>query len=334
MATTRSSHSHGQHRPRQRRPAGPVRLEVSGLTQGLRPRPGRLRPELHRRTRARSPASSARTAPGRPRPCGWSSGSCTPTPGRRRSTARPTRDLNAPAAHRGRGARDRFHPARTGRNHLRVYCRAAGFPLARATRCSTRSASPRPATAAPAATRSACASGSRWPPRCSATPPSSCSTSRPTAWTPRASSGCAASSAPRPRAGPHDPGVEPSAVRGRADRRPRRHRRRRPTGAGGLDGAAPLRRRRGGHGPRPRPRWPGSPTCSAPPATPCPRPTAPLGPGSTPAESATAPLPQDRAARAAPADQRPRGDLLPAHRGQEQFAAPPAGAPVAQEATR
>src|SRR4051812_22315689 len=25
-----------------------------------------------------------------------------------------------------------FHPARTGRNHLRVYCRAAGFPLARA----------------------------------------------------------------------------------------------------------------------------------------------------------------------------------------------------------
>jgi ABC-2 type transport system ATP-binding protein len=25
-----------------------------------------------------------------------------------------------------------FHPARTGRNHLRVYCRAAGFPVARA----------------------------------------------------------------------------------------------------------------------------------------------------------------------------------------------------------
>ncbi len=25
-----------------------------------------------------------------------------------------------------------FHPARTGRNHLRVYCRAAGFPLSRA----------------------------------------------------------------------------------------------------------------------------------------------------------------------------------------------------------
>ena len=73
----------------------------------------------------------------------------------------------------------------------------------------------------------ACASGSASRPRCSATRRCSSSTSPPTAWTRRASAGCAASCATSPpRAdGPH---LEPPAHRGRADRRRRRHHRQRP----------------------------------------------------------------------------------------------------------
>jgi ABC-2 type transport system ATP-binding protein len=51
-----------------------------------------------------------------------------------------------------------LHPGRTGRNHLRAR-----------RSCSSSSRSRTPATAEPAATRSACASGSASRPRCSAT---------------------------------------------------------------------------------------------------------------------------------------------------------------------
>ena len=64
----------------------------------------------------------------------------------------------------------RFHPGRTGRNHLRVLAAAGRHPESRVTRCSSRSASPPPPTGASRATRWACASGSRSRPRCSATP--------------------------------------------------------------------------------------------------------------------------------------------------------------------
>ena len=93
-----------------------------------------------------------------------------------------------------------WRPPSTRRGRAATTCASTagppGFPLSRADEVLVAGrAWPTPATAAPAATRSACASGSPWPPRCSATPPSWCWTSRPTAWTPRASSGCAASSA-------------------------------------------------------------------------------------------------------------------------------------------
>src|SRR3954467_7573018 len=69
------------------------------------------------------------------------------------------------------------HPGRSGRNHLRALAALAGparSPPWRAcgARASTRScassSSTRRPTAAPASTRSGCASGSGWPPRCSA----------------------------------------------------------------------------------------------------------------------------------------------------------------------
>ncbi|GAA3175943.1 ABC transporter ATP-binding protein [Blastococcus jejuensis] len=44
----------------------------------------------------------------------------------------PYRALPAPIRTVGAVLETAFHPARSGRNHLRVYCRAAGLPLARA----------------------------------------------------------------------------------------------------------------------------------------------------------------------------------------------------------
>jgi ABC-2 type transport system ATP-binding protein len=45
---------------------------------------------------------------------------------------RPYRDLPDPTRVVGAVLETAFHPARSGRNHLRVYCRAAGLPLSRA----------------------------------------------------------------------------------------------------------------------------------------------------------------------------------------------------------
>jgi ABC-2 type transport system ATP-binding protein len=45
---------------------------------------------------------------------------------------RPYAELAAPVRTVGAVLETAFHPARTGRNHLRVYCRAAGLPTARA----------------------------------------------------------------------------------------------------------------------------------------------------------------------------------------------------------
>ena len=45
---------------------------------------------------------------------------------------RAYRDLPEPTRTVGAVLETAFHPARSGRNHLRVYCRAAGFPLTRA----------------------------------------------------------------------------------------------------------------------------------------------------------------------------------------------------------
>ncbi|CAA9259969.1 MAG: Efflux ABC transporter, ATP-binding protein, partial [uncultured Blastococcus sp.] len=118
-----------------------------------------------------------------------------------------------------------------------------------------------------------------------------------------------------PRPGPHGAGLQPPAVRGRADRRPGGHRRCRTARPRGLHGAAALGCRRRGHGARP-------------------------GPGRRPARGGTARRRRRghpggrhpdrardharrrgppgvrhrrRAARAALTHQRARGDLLPAH---------------------
>ena len=45
---------------------------------------------------------------------------------------RPYADLAAPVRTVGAVLETAFHPARSGRNHLRVYCRAAGLPVSRA----------------------------------------------------------------------------------------------------------------------------------------------------------------------------------------------------------
>ena len=90
-----------------------------------------------------------------------------------------------------------FHPGRSGRNHLLTLSRAAGLPRLAAwtTRCrlvelTSAARPPRQELLA-----RACASGSPWPPRCSATPSCSSSTSPRTGSTPRASAGCATSCA-------------------------------------------------------------------------------------------------------------------------------------------
>ncbi len=95
-----------------------------------------------------------------------------------------------------------LHPGRSGRNHLRTLARGGRASATSAwTSCWSSSRSPTRRTGAPAATRSACASGSAWPRRCSATRRCSCSTSPPTAWTRRASAGCATSCAGWPSEG-------------------------------------------------------------------------------------------------------------------------------------
>ena len=92
-----------------------------------------------------------------------------------------------------------FHPGRRAIDHLRILASAAGLPAGRPPRRWRRSAWPSTPAAASAGSRSACASGWDWPPRCSVSRRCSSSTSRPTASTPRACTGCATSSGPRPR---------------------------------------------------------------------------------------------------------------------------------------
>ena len=115
-------------------------------------------------------------------------------------------DDRRPALRRHRRTRSRvvgsaleatnFHPGRTGRNHLRVLADTAGVEHRAGRRDARARRASRPRRASgPAATRWACASGSASPPPCWATRTCSSSTSRPTASTPRASAGCAASCA-------------------------------------------------------------------------------------------------------------------------------------------
>ena len=96
-----------------------------------------------------------------------------------------------------------FHPGRTARNHLRVYCAAAGLPDARADEVLEMVGLGGAASARCAGSPWVCGNASVWPAPCSATRGCSSSTSRPTASTRREFAGCAASSGTWPvRAGP------------------------------------------------------------------------------------------------------------------------------------
>jgi ABC-2 type transport system ATP-binding protein len=59
-------------------------------------------------------------------------GLMTPDAGTATFDGAPYRSLSEPLRTVGAVLETAFHPARSGRNHLRVYCRAAGFPLGRA----------------------------------------------------------------------------------------------------------------------------------------------------------------------------------------------------------
>ena len=148
-----------------------------------------------------------------------------------------------------------FHPARSGRNHLRVYCRAAGLPRLPGRR-GPRPGGPRRRRGPPRRRllpRHAAAAGpGRRPARGPRRPRAGRAGQRPG---PRGDPVAARiHPVPRARGGPHRPGLQPPALGGRADRRPGGHRGRRATGPRGHHRAAPLRRRRRRHGARAQPR--------------------------------------------------------------------------------
>ena len=112
-------------------PARPVRLEVSGLSKSFGPvhavsdlsftvEPGSVTGFL-------GPNGAGKTTTLR-----MVLGLMHPDTGTATFDGTPYPALPAPLRTVGAVLETAFHPARTGRNHLRVYCRAAGFPLARA----------------------------------------------------------------------------------------------------------------------------------------------------------------------------------------------------------
>jgi ABC-2 type transport system ATP-binding protein len=112
-------------------PPDPVRVEVSGLTKSFGPvravsdlgftvEPGSVTGFL-------GPNGAGKTTTMR-----MMVGLERPDAGTATFNGRPYVSLPAPVRTVGAVLETAFHPARSGRNHLRVYCRAAGLPLARA----------------------------------------------------------------------------------------------------------------------------------------------------------------------------------------------------------
>ena len=112
-------------------PAGSVRLEVSGLSKSFGPvqavsdlsftaEPGAVTAFL-------GPNGAGKTTTLR-----MVLGLMTADTGAATFDGTPYAGLKAPLRTVGAVLETAFHPARSGRNHLRVYCRAAGLPLARA----------------------------------------------------------------------------------------------------------------------------------------------------------------------------------------------------------
>jgi ABC-2 type transport system ATP-binding protein len=112
-------------------PAGPVRLEVDGLSKSFGPvravselsftvEPGSVTGFL-------GPNGAGKTTTLR-----MVLGLMHPDAGTATFDGTPYAALPAPLRTVGAVLETAFHPARSGRNHLRVYCRAAGLPLSRA----------------------------------------------------------------------------------------------------------------------------------------------------------------------------------------------------------
>ena len=174
-------------------------------------------------SRGRSPASSGRTARARRRRCARCSGSSTRTRARATVLGQPYRELDRPLDRVGAvleasevppGPLGPEPPARARRGGRLPRSRVDEvLALVELTAAAKRRVGRLLARDAAAARARAA--------RCSATRECSSSTSRPTASTRRASAGCATSCARSPTR-PDDPGLEPRALRGRADRRQRR----------------------------------------------------------------------------------------------------------------
>src|SRR3954470_18684751 len=112
-------------------PVGPVRVEVSGLSKSF----GQVRAvsdlsftvEPGSVTGFLGPNGAGKTTTLR-----MILGLMHPDAGTATFDSAPYAALNAPLRTVGAVLETAFHPARSGRNHLRVYCRAAGIPLSRA----------------------------------------------------------------------------------------------------------------------------------------------------------------------------------------------------------
>ena len=338
-ALRRQEQHHFQRQHRGGRPRAGRRPRTH---QVLRPGAGGHRPELHRRAghghrlprpqrrrQDHDPADAARP-------------DARPTPGTATFNGAPLRDLPEPAPHRRRRPRDApsTRPA-PGRNHLRVYCRAAGLPLVarrrgagpgrarRRRQPARRRLLPRHAPAAragdrparrprrPGARRAGQRPGPRGHPVAARLPPAP----RPRRRAARCSSPatcCPRSSRPSTAWSSSAPGRLVREGSMAAAPRPA------PTAPARCSSAAP--------------RPPGSPTCCAP--------TARRSADRTAARSPSPGRRRPRSARRAFAagielhelrarDQRPRGDLLPAHRRARSSSPPRTPAiPTPQEAAR
>ncbi|WP_235564290.1 ABC transporter ATP-binding protein [Modestobacter sp. Leaf380] len=112
-------------------PAGQVRVEVRGLTKsfgsvravsdlGFTVEPGQVTGFL-------GPNGAGKTTTLR-----MALGLITPDSGTTTFNGTPYAQLTEPTRQVGAVLETAFHPGRTGRDHLRVYCRAAGLPVSRA----------------------------------------------------------------------------------------------------------------------------------------------------------------------------------------------------------
>ena len=177
-------------------------IVVSGLTKQYE-RSGRWTTCRSPSSRAGSPASSARTGPARRPPCACCLNLVTPDRRHRDHRRAPVRRPDQPLRHVGAVLEaSSAHKGRTGRNHLRVICAAAGLPAAPRRRGARAGRADPGRQAQVQGLLAGHAPAARHRRRaCSATRGCWSWTSRPTGWTRRASAGCATCSRRSPSEG-------------------------------------------------------------------------------------------------------------------------------------